>query len=155
MSVPTQLDRTHHFILETFVSRGHAPHYAEIAAALGVAPEEGRRLLHDLVATGLPVWLQAGTDLIASCAPFNEVPTPYRVRVDGRPGWFAQCGFEALALTWVFPARTVQVDAPCPHCGEPLRVVLRDGVLERCEPEEMVCYVDLPFRSWARSWPDT
>lgn len=154
-SMRTQLDRVHHLILETFVASGHAPQVAALAAALGVSLDEGRRLLHELVATGLPVWLEPGTDLIASCAPFNELPTPYRATVDGRPGWFAQCGFEALALTWVFPRQAVQIDAPCPHCGERLRVVVRDGVLEVREPEEIVCYVDLPFREWAKSWPYT
>lgn len=152
---PTLLDRVHHLILETFVSSGRAPDHAGLAAALGVAPEEGRRLLHELAATGLPVWLQPGTDLLASCAPFNEVPTPYQVTVDGRRGWYAQCGFEAAAMTWLFPGRTVQVDAPCPHCGEAMRFAVKDGVLEGCEPRELVCYVDLPFREWARSWPDT
>ena len=155
MSAPTLLDRLHHVILETYVSRGKAPHPAELAASLGVPPAEGRRLLHELAAAGLPIWLQPGTDLIASCAPFNEVPTPYRVSVDGRPGWFAQCGFESLAVSWVFPGRTIQIDASCLHSGEPMRVAVRDGVLERTEPAEMVCYVDLPFREWARSWPDT
>jgi hypothetical protein len=155
MTELTLLDRMHHLILEAFVAHGHAPDHAELAAALGVPPEEGRRLLHALVATGMPIWLQPGTDLIASCAPFNEVPTPYRARVDGKPGWFAQCGFEALAMTWVFPGRTVQIEAGCPHCGDPMRVAVRDGVLEATEPEGMVCYVDLPFREWARSWPDT
>jgi hypothetical protein len=155
MTKPTLLDRMHHLILEGFVARGHAPHHAELAAALGLAPEEGRRLLHELVATGMPIWLQPGTDLLASCAPFNEVPTPYRASVDGTPGWFAQCGFEALAMTWLFPGRTVRIDAACPHCGDPLRVEVRDGVLVAGEPEGIVCYVDLPFREWARSWPDT
>ncbi len=58
-------------------------------------------------------------------------------------------------MTWVFPGRTVHVDAPCPHCGEPLSVTVRDGALQDAWPEELVCYVDLPFRDWARSWPDT
>jgi hypothetical protein len=95
MSAPTMLDRTHHAILETFVSTGHAPQHCELATSLGVTPEEARRLVQDLVKTGLPVWLQPGTDLIASCAPFNEVPTPYQVTVDGRRGWFAQCSADA------------------------------------------------------------
>jgi hypothetical protein len=155
MATPGALDRIHHLILEAFVATGHAPGLAALAAGLGVEPAAARGLLHELVATGLPVWLQPGAETIASCAPFNEVPTPYRASVDGQPGWFAQCGFEALALTWVFPGRTVRIDAPCPHCGEPLRVDVRDGVLARVEPEGAVCYVDLPFREWARSWPDT
>jgi hypothetical protein len=137
------------------VATGHAPTATAIAGGLGVSPEEGRGLLRELASTGLPIWLQPGTDLIASCAPFNELPTPYRVTVDGRAGWFAQCGFESLAMTWVFPGQTVQIDARCPHCTEPMRVVVRDGVLEVCEPQELVCYVELPFRDWARSWPDT
>ena len=58
-------------------------------------------------------------------------------------------------MSWVFPGRTIQIDASCLHSGEPMRVAVRDGVLERTEPAEMVCYVDLPFREWARSWPDT
>jgi hypothetical protein len=155
MTETPQLDRIHHVILESFVERARAPRLDELAARLGIAPAQARRLLHELVARSLPIWLQPGTDLIASCAPFNEVPTPYRVTVDGRPGWFAQCGFEALAMTWLFPGRTLQVDAPCPHCDEPMRLLVRDGALERAEPEGMVCYVDLPFREWSRSWPDT
>jgi hypothetical protein len=58
-------------------------------------------------------------------------------------------------MTWVFPGRAVQIDSSCPHCNEPLRVVVRDGVIELCEPEETVCYVDLPLREWSTSWPDT
>jgi hypothetical protein len=38
MTTATQLDRTLHFVLETFVERGYAPHYTEIAARFGVAP---------------------------------------------------------------------------------------------------------------------
>ena len=151
----TQLDRTHHFILQTFVQRGYAPHFTEVAAQFGLPPDEGKKLLRDLAATGLPVWLYPGTDLIASYAPFNNQPTQYRVSVDGKAGWFAQCGFEALALCWVFPGRAVQIDSPCLDCGEPLKVVVRDGVIESREPEGIVSYVDLPISQWSSNWPFT
>ncbi len=155
MTNPTQCDQTHHFILETFVERGYAPHYTEIAARFGVAPEEGKKLLHELTATGLPVWVYPGTDLIASCAPFNNQPTQYRVGIDGRPGWFGQCGFESLALCWVFPGKAVQIESPCLDCGEPLRVVVRDGVIESRDPPGIVCYVDIPISQWSKNWPFT
>lgn len=155
MTEPTQLDRTHHFVLETFVRRGYAPHYTELAAHFGVSPEEGKALLRDLVSTGMPIWLYPGTDLIASCAPFNNQPTQYRVSVDGTPGWFAQCGLEALAVTWVFPGKIVEIASPCLDCGEPLRIAVRDGVIERREPAELVSYVDLPLGQWAKDWPFT
>lgn len=90
MADTQQLDRTYHFILETFVERGQAPHYTEIASHFSVPPEEGKRLLHALMATPLPIWLYPNTDLIASFAPFNNLPTQYRITVDGEQKWFAQ-----------------------------------------------------------------
>ncbi len=91
MADSRQLDKTFHFIMETFVQRGDAPHYTEIARAFAVSPDEGKRLLRDLIATGvMPMWLYPGTDLIVSFAPFNNLPTQYRITVDGRQNWFGQ-----------------------------------------------------------------
>jgi hypothetical protein len=147
------IDRIYHFILTWWAERGRAPHFTDVARALGVTPEEGRQRLHDLIATGLPNWLFPGTDLIASFAPFHALATPYRISVDGQPGWYAQCGFEAIAVCFIFPGRTTMVDAPCLDCGEPLRITLRDGVIETEEPRGLVGYVDVPFREWRANLP--
>lgn len=86
-----QLDKTFYYIMETFVERGTAPHYTEIAGRFGVKPEEGKRLLHDLIDTQvMPMWLYPGSDLIVSFAPFNNLPTQYRVTVEGHQKWFGQ-----------------------------------------------------------------
>lgn len=85
-----RLDRVFHFIMETFVKTGHAPHYTEIAKELSVHPEEGKRILHKLMGTGTVMWLYPGTDLIVSFAPFNNLPTQYRISVDGQQKWFGQ-----------------------------------------------------------------
>lgn len=91
MNNKKQLDRTFHFIMETFVKRGDAPHYTEIASHFGVTPEEGKRLLHDLINTHImPMWLYPGTDLIVSFAPFNNLPTQYRITIEGQQKWFGQ-----------------------------------------------------------------
>ncbi|MBI1920614.1 MAG: hypothetical protein HYS23_05995 [Geobacter sp.] len=91
MADAQQLDRTYHFILESFVREGKAPHYTEIAREFSIHPDEGKRLLHDLMdGTKMPIWLYPGTDLIASFAPFNNLPTQYRITVDGYQKWFAQ-----------------------------------------------------------------
>ena len=90
MADPQQLDRTYHFIMESFVRQGQAPHYTDIAREFSLQPEEGRRLLHELMATSLPIWLYPETDLIASFAPFNNLPTQYRIAIDGQQKWFAQ-----------------------------------------------------------------
>lgn len=85
-----QLDQTYHFILEYFVRHGYAPHFTDIAKGFSVTPDQGRKLLHDLMNTKLPIWLYPNTDLIASFAPFNNLPTQYRITVDGEQKWTAQ-----------------------------------------------------------------
>jgi len=90
MSEPAVLDKTFHFILGRMVETGQAPHYTEIAAELGVPPEEGRKTLHDLLSKRIPAWLFPGTDSIVSFAPFNNLPTPYRLTIEGRQKWFGQ-----------------------------------------------------------------
>ena len=86
----TMLDQAFHGIMMRFVETGQAPHYTELAAGLGLPVEEGRQVLHDLIATGIPAWLHPGTDYIVSVAPFNNMPTQYRITVDGQQKWFAR-----------------------------------------------------------------
>jgi hypothetical protein len=137
---PTLLDRAHALIMRRMVETGQAPHYTELAGELGLSMEEGRQTLHDLIATGIPAWLHPGTDYIVSFPPFHNLPTQYRISVDGEQRWFAQCGFEALAVRWLFPGKTVQIDAPCLDCGDPVRVVMRDEDVLAVEPESIVGY---------------
>jgi hypothetical protein len=90
MSESTLLDKTFHVIMKRMVETGQAPHYTEIASELGIPAEEGRMALHDLFEAGVPGWLFPKTDLITSFAPFNNLPTQYRITVDGEQKWFAQ-----------------------------------------------------------------
>ena len=90
MSGPTMLDKTFHIIMKRMVETGVAPHYTEIASELGLSMEEGRKAVHDLFAAGIPGWLFPDTSLIASFAPFNNLPTQYKITVDGQQRWFGQ-----------------------------------------------------------------
>jgi len=84
------LDKAFHSVMQHFVDTGRAPHYTDLAKEFGLAMEEGRQLLHELIDTGIPAWLHPGTEDVVSFAPFNSMPTMYRVTVDGRQSWFAQ-----------------------------------------------------------------
>lgn len=85
------LDRSYTFILRHFMETGYAPHYIDLAAELGVSPEEGRLALHDLMGLEIPgTWLHPGTDYIASFAPFSNFATQYRITVEGQQKWFGQ-----------------------------------------------------------------
>jgi len=90
MSDTEVLDKTFHFILKRMVDTGQAPHYTEIAAELGVTPEDGRKTMHKLFESRIHGWLYPNTNLIASFAPFNNQPTQFRVTVEGEQKWFAQ-----------------------------------------------------------------
>lgn len=89
MAKPEQLARTYHAIITGFVRDGRAPHYTELAAALGVSPDEARQLQRELAASGLPIWLHPDTDHLVALSPLSSLPTQYRVSVDGAQKWYA------------------------------------------------------------------
>ena len=85
------LDKAYHVIMSRLVETGQAPHYSELATALGCPIEEGRQIVHDLAGTaGNSIRLNPDTDWIATFSPFSLIPTPYRITVDGQQKWFGQ-----------------------------------------------------------------
>ncbi len=91
MADTESLDKAFFFVMRRFIETGRAPHYTELAGDLGVGMEVGRELLHEVVDGGYnSAWFYPETDYIASFAPFNNLPTQYRVTIDGEQKWFAQ-----------------------------------------------------------------
>jgi hypothetical protein len=91
MGSPSLLDKTYQVIIRRLVETGQAPHFTEIAGESGLGVEEARQALHDLMAAGIPgVWLFPDTDYISSFAPFSNLPTQYRITVEGEQKWFGQ-----------------------------------------------------------------
>ena len=134
-----ELDAVYAAIMSEIVSTGVAPHYAELARTLDIEPMRAKAVITRIIDL-TPGWLHPGTDYIASFPPFNNQPTQYRVSVDDEQRWFAQCGFEALACRWLFPGRTVTVDAPSLLGGDPLQIVMRDEEITSIDPPTMVGY---------------
>jgi hypothetical protein len=139
------LDRAFHRIMHELVETGRAPHYAELARVLGLPVDEGRQTLLAVMQAYPIGWLHPETDYIASFPPLNNLPTQYRVTVRGEQKWFAQCGFEATSVTWLFPGAVVRIDAPCLDCGEPVRVEMRDGRLLSVDPPGIVGHLNFGF----------
>ena len=146
------LDRGYATIMSSVVADGQAPHYTELAKDLDIDLGEAKALVHELV--GLtPGWVHPGTDHLASFPPFNLQPTQYRVSIDGDSGWYAQCGFEALAIRWLVPGKQVRIDAPCLCCGQPIAVVMQDNEIKTIEPDEAVGYTAAEVGGDAASRP--
>jgi hypothetical protein len=49
----------------------------------------------------------------------------------------------------------VAIENFCLDCGESIRVVVRDGIIESDEPPGICGYVDIPFRDWRKNFPYT
>ena len=139
------MDRMFQRIMRGLVETGRAPHYAELARALGLSTDEGRLILHDVMQAYPIGWLHPETDYIASFPPLNNLPTQYRISARGGQRWFAQCGFEATSVTWLFPGETVRIDAPCLDCGDPVTVEMRDGRITWLDPPEIVGHLNYGF----------
>ena len=90
MGEPSKLDKTFQTIMKHFIETGHAPHYTEIAAELGIPPEEGRKALHELFFPEFPAWFFPNTDYISSFPPFSNLPTQYHITVQEQQKWFGQ-----------------------------------------------------------------
>ena len=90
MSQPAVLDQAFHVIMKQMTEIGRAPFFTELATAIGVLPEEGRKIQKDLFSAGIAGWLYPDTDHIASFAPFNNLPTQYRITIDGEQKWYGQ-----------------------------------------------------------------
>ncbi|MYG89704.1 MAG: hypothetical protein F4190_14430, partial [Acidimicrobiales bacterium] len=76
-----ELDAAFAAIMSEIVATGVAPHYAELAGTLGIAPIRAKALVKRVIDL-TPGWLHPGTDYIASFPPFNNQPTQYRVSID-------------------------------------------------------------------------
>ena len=91
MADQTLLDRAFYSIMQRFINTGQGPHFTELAAEVGLKVDEGRDLIRELVSTpGVPGWLHPETDYLVSFAPFNNLPTQYRISFDGEQKWFGQ-----------------------------------------------------------------
>ena len=75
MSQSISADRTFHIIIKRMVETGQAPHYTELASELGVTPEEGKKVLHDLFGEEEPSSNGFGGGVDSTDSPLRELKT--------------------------------------------------------------------------------
>ena len=90
MQESTLVQRAYTAVVEHFVKTGRAPHYTELAAILGLQPEEARQVQHKAAESSVACWFVKDTDYVESWAPFSNVPTNYRVTINGEQKWCGQ-----------------------------------------------------------------
>ena len=132
-------------IYRLFVEKGSAPVAAELADAVSasqVAVEEALQRLHD----GHVIVLAPGTPYIWMANPLSALPTPYVSEVGGRRFW-GNCIWDALGIVAMLgPDGTVT--APCPDCGDELRLDIAGG---RLATTDLLVHYAVPAAQW---WDD-
>ena len=77
-------------VLDHFIKTGRAPHYTELAATLGLRPDEALRVQRKTAASSVACWFAKDTDYVESWAPFSNIPTHYLVTIGGNQKWYGQ-----------------------------------------------------------------
>lgn len=90
MEESVEVQRAYTAVLDHFIRTGRAPHYTELAATLGLRPEEARQVQRKAAASAVACWFVKDTDYIESWAPFSNVPTHYLVTIEGEQKWYGQ-----------------------------------------------------------------
>jgi hypothetical protein len=52
-----------------------------------------------------------------------------------------------MAVSWLFPGKIIQIDAPCLDCGEALCLEMKDGQVLNEEALGFCAYVSVPLSS--------
>ena len=84
------IKRAYTAVLDHFIRTGRAPHYTELAAALGLEVEEARQVQHKTADSALACWFVRDTDYVEAWAPFSNVPTQYLMTIGGDQKWYGQ-----------------------------------------------------------------
>ena len=84
------VQRAYTAVLDHFIKTGRAPHYTELAATLGLGPEEARQVQRKAADSAIACWFVTDTDYVESWAPFSNVPTHYLVTIEGDQKWYGQ-----------------------------------------------------------------
>jgi hypothetical protein len=113
-----------------------------VAAAAGVGADAVPGALRRLADAHAIVLDEAGELWMAH--PFSAVPTPFEVEVAGTRHT-ANCVWDALGVIELLGG-TGTARFPCPDCGEPLRVDVRDGELR--DPPELLVHFAVPAARW-------
>jgi hypothetical protein len=130
------------FVYRHFAETTRPPIVDETAAHFGVSAEVTADLYRDLHQRHA-LFLAPGTLSIRMANPFSAIPTPFRVRAQGKTYW-ANCAWDALGIPAALGCDAV-VETECADCGNPTTLTVRDG--EVGDHSELVHFL-VPFRRW-------
>jgi len=130
----------------SIVANGRPPTVVETAEAFGsdaTQIEDSYRRLHEAHA----FVLFPDTSDVWMAHPWCFSPTPHRVEAAGRV-WTATCAWDALGIPGTLHGDG-RIESECACCGEPVTLVVRDGVV--ADGGDLLVHLLVPVRRW---WED-
>ena len=86
----TMVQSTYTTIMKHFIEHGRAPHFTELASMMSMSIEEARLHQAEAARIGVGCWLAHDTDYVESWAPFHNIPTQYKITINGEQKWYGQ-----------------------------------------------------------------
>lgn len=129
-------------VYDHILATGRVPLVRELAQRVSLERDDvaGQlRALQDVHAFALA----PASDEILMAHPFSAVPTPYRVRAEGRTFW-ANCAWDAIAIPSMLQVDAV-IDAHCPDCRDSMTLEFSVGALQ---PHPGVVHYVVPPRDF-------
>lgn len=136
------------FVFDHFLERSVPPVLEEIMNKFGVNRVEAFDILKQLEAARHLALLK-GTQRILMAWPFSSITTPFRVKAGGK-SYFANCSWDSIAFH-VMLGDDVEVDSFCHHCGEAVKIELRNQGVASARPSSVLVYLAIPAVRW---WDD-
>lgn len=120
-----------------------SPPTAETLAAYMQAPIAEVRAALERLAAGKVIVLQPQSREVLMANPLCAVPTPFRVRTQGR-SFFGSCVWDGLGIMAMLRCDSI-LDTSCACCGEAMTIDMRDG---HVLPAGGIIHFAVPARRW-------
>jgi hypothetical protein len=130
-------------VFATLAGEGRAPSPAELAAALGVEPDDVGAALQELHDKHALVLTQAG-DAVRMAHPFSAWPMNFVLR-EGDRFWWGGCAWDSFGIMAAL-GRPLEVTTTCPSCHATLTYSAPPDA-----PPELVVRLPKPAAGW---WDD-
>ena len=152
VDVSSEVLRVRKVIVDSFVQTGHAPDTSEIGTTLNLSRQQVLSAFRELPKFDTFA-VEKGTENIRILSPFSNLPTPFKISIDGEQRWFAVCGPESLAMSTMFPGQRVTIDAYCRDCGDRIKIEMQDGEVLEKSPSDLLIHLGVPAALWFDDLP--
>lgn len=130
-------DEIRKYILRGFAENGRPPSSDEIIKEFGLS---SINVVHETIEK-LQKFdiITKRKDKIISAYPFSAARTRHKVIFDGHVV-YALCAVDALGIHFMLD-QDITILSRCPECEKETQIIVRDGEIDSCYPEEIIGFI--------------